>query len=319
MEVVRAAEAAVAAFKHLINDEAGDRSGLDAIISALLPDARARFETLARQSVYRGMRQLKGMSANVTFMAVLLTPAVRGERCDSGVLRGHLGLRCVRPGAAMKIGVVSRVSNVDAAMLTLDGAPVSDPRQTMLADFCSVPPAEFQVHEKTDTTVFTLNWGNSVGPRSACDYVMAEMRRNAIRRCRTAEDHTMRAGVHDGISVPTRMYVCDLLLHEEVYPDWEPRVRVVEMGELGLASVNDDARELDVLDLDVHVKPMGSGIERFRAKEIPNYVELLDLLCRKVGAPPDRLRGYRTRIEYPVFGTQVQFAFDLPLAPFPAS
>lgn len=315
IEAVKAAEAAVSSFKHLITHEAGDRSSLDAIISTLLPDARGRFETLAKQSVYRGMRQLKGISANVTFMTASVSPAMRGDRYDSAFLRGFLGLHCVRPGAAMKIGVISRVANIDASQLTLDGTPVTDARQIVLTDFCSVLPTEFQVHEKKETRVFALGWGERVGPHSACDFVIGEMRRNAMRRWRIPEDRLTRAGIHDGISVPTRTYLFDLLLHEDVYADWEPRVRVVEMGELGLASVNDDSRDLDVLNLDVSVKPMGFGIEHFRAKEIPNYVEMLSLLCDKVGMAPDRLRGYRTRIDYPVFGTQVQFAFDLPLAP----
>ncbi len=315
IEAVKAAEAAVSSFKHLISHEAGDRSSLDAIISTLLPDARGRFETLAKQSVYRGMRQLKGMSANVTVMTVLVSPSAQGDRCDTAVLRGFLGLHCVRPGAAMKIGVISRVANIDASQLTLDGTPVTDARQIVLTDFCSVPPTEFQVHEKKEARVFALGWGEQVGPRSARDFVVGELRRNAMRRWRTPEARVTRAGLHDGISVPTRTYLFDLLLHEDVYPSWEPRARVFEMGELGMASVNDDSRDLDVLNLDVHVKPMGFGIEHFRAKEIPNYVEMLSLLCGKIGAEPGRLRGYRTRIEYPVFGTQVQFAFDLPLAP----
>jgi hypothetical protein len=315
IEAVRAAERAIASFKHLITHEAGDRSGLDAIISTLLPDARGRFETMAKQSVYRGMRQLKGLAADVTFLSFLVYPSAHGERCDFAILRGFLGLRCVRPGATMKIGVISSVANMDAPLLTLDGTPVGNPRDIVLSEFCSGPSAEYQVHEKAETLVFALGWGDAVGLRSACDIVLGEMRRNAMRRWRSPEDRASRTGVNDGISVPTRMYVFDLLLHEDVYPDWEPRARVFEMGELGLADPNDDSRDLDMLHLDVDVKPLGAGIEHFRAKEIPNYMEMLAHVCGKIGVSPERLRGYRTKIDHPVFGTHVQLAFDLPLAP----
>ena len=196
---------------------------------------------------------------------------------------------------------------------TLAGVPVTDPRQIVLTDFCSMLPADFEIYEKEDCVVVALEWGDWAGPRSACDFVVGEIRRDSARRWRAPGDKATRSGVHDGISVPTRTYLFDLLLHEEAHPDWEPGVRIFEMGEQGMASVNDASRELDVMNLDVHVKPMGQGIEHFRAKEIPNYIDILDLACRKVGAEPHRLRGYRTRIEYPVFGTQVQFAFDLPV------
>ncbi len=215
----------------------------------------------------------------------------------------------------MKIGVISQALNMDSPMLTLDGEPASDPRQLVLPEFCSVLPTEFSVHEQEGTIIAALGWGNLVGLRSACDVVMAEQRRNSMRRWCAPEDRATKIGIHHGISVPTRTYVFDFLVHEDVYQDRQPRVRVIEMGELGAHNVNDNSREFDVLDVDVHVKPLGVGIERFRVKEIPNYIDLLNFACGKTDAQPGCLRGYRTRIEYPVFGTCVQFAIDLPVAP----
>ena len=313
-DAVRAAEAAVSSFKRLINHEAGDRGGLDAIISTMLPEARGRFETLAKQSVYRGIRQLKGIAANVHLMTtILFSRSDDAARCELASLRGFLGLRCVRPGAAMKIGMITRTANMTSPRLTMDGTPASDPRQFVLTDFCSVPPTEIDVHEKGETIIASLAWGNQVGLRSACDVVTADYFTDALRRWRTPEDRATKSGVHEGVSIPTRTLVFDLLLYDNMYPGQDPRVRIIEMGELGMVSANDDTRELDVLDLDVDMKPMGFGVERFRVKEIPRYVDMLNHVCGKVGADPTRLRGYRTRIEYPVFGTQVQSYIELPV------
>ncbi|MBN1513298.1 MAG: hypothetical protein JXB13_14880, partial [Phycisphaerae bacterium] len=74
-EIARNVEKAILAFEDLIQAEAGDRSSLDAIISASVPDVRVRYETAAKQTIYRGMRQVKGLSADVTFCSVLVHPS----------------------------------------------------------------------------------------------------------------------------------------------------------------------------------------------------------------------------------------------------
>ena len=119
------------------------------------------------------------------------------------------------------------------------------------------------------------------------------------------------------MGVPTHVYVGDLVLHEDVYAGAVPKLRVLELGELGVAEVNDETRDVDALDVLERIEPLGSGVDAFRIAEIPNYVELLQHVCTKLGWDSERFRGYRTRIEYPIFGSQVQFAFDVPIEPSP--
>ena len=312
-EIARPAEEAIQAFDGLIRREAGDRSGLDAVISAWLPDARAKFETSAKQLIYRGVRQIKGIAADVVFVTFLAHPSDDPARHDAIGIHGYLGVRRVRPGAAFKLSVETGVISPAGVALTLDEQPITHCRDVILREFCSGPPVELEVYEKGSGLVYALRWDGAVGLRSARDVVMAELRRRSLRCHRVPDDPRPKAGITTGITVPSRLYVCDLILHEDVFPKWEPRFRILETGELGAANPNDPTRDLDVLDLAERIEFLGTGIDRFRAAEIPNYPELLHFACKKVNWDATRFRGYRVRIEYPVFSSQLQFAFDLPL------
>jgi hypothetical protein len=89
----------------------------------------------------------------------------------------------------------------------------------------------------------------------------------------------------------------------------------MESGTRGHADPNDPTRDFDVLPLLERVESLGRGVERFRAEEIPHYVEMLAEVCRARGWDPKSFRGYRARIEYPVFSSLIQLLIDLPAPP----
>lgn len=313
---VAAAEQSIARFEHLIKQVAGDRTALDAIISSSLPDARERFETEAKQNAYRGVRQIKGVAADVSFFTVLLHPSEHDPHRDDFIaVTGFLGLRCIRPNVTLKLGVKCGVSNPNAAARRLDGELISEPHDVFLQRYCTDNPVRVKLFEKGVDTVYALDWERSVGLESAKDIVMAELRIAAPRRWRAPDDPAPYTGVADDIKVPTRMYIFDLILHETVYPDWQPAVRILETGFAGYANPNDPTRDLDELDLITRIESLGRGIDNFRAEEIPRYTELLNEACDARGWNPGEFRGYRVRIQYPLHGSQVQCRFLLPIKP----
>ncbi|MBN1514197.1 MAG: hypothetical protein JXB13_19430 [Phycisphaerae bacterium] len=317
-EQTLAAEEAIQEFAQLIQQEGGDRSGLDAIISAWLPSARARFESSAKQLSHRAMRQIKGVAADVTFNTVFIHPGSRPARLDLLRLEGLIGVRCVRPGGLLKLGRHS-LNSLDVAgenpLSTLDGVPIEGMSGVLLEPFCSKPGIRIEVQRKGQDALYLLDWGGALGLSSARDIVMGEVRWGGMRRWRTPDDKRTKAGGIVDISVPARMQVCDYILHEDAYPNWEPNVRVLELGPLGYAEVNDESRDVDVLDVVETVQPLGSGIERFRCEQIPRYDELLQYACDKLGWNPQSFRGYRCQVDYPIVGSQLQFAFPVPIGP----
>jgi len=314
--VAERAERAVQEFERLIREEGGDRAGLDALISTWLPSARRRFESAAKQSLYRGARQLKGLAADVSIGTHLIHPSADPRRCDGANIVGYLGLRRIRPEATFKVGVTCAVTNAPGSrVLTLRRTPIEHPRDLLMQRFCSQPAPELIVYYKPGSGewVYEMEWHNAVGPNSARNVIMCDVLLGAMRRYREPDDDRPRVGVTDPIAVPTRTFVFDLLLHADAYPGRDPQLRTIEGGARGPADPNDPTGDLDVLPIVEHVEFMGWGVERFRAEEIPDYVELLSTVCEQLGWDPQSFRGYRARVEYPVFQSWLQYVIELPV------
>lgn len=311
------AERAVEEFERLIREAGGDRTGLDALISTWLPSARQRFESAAKQTLYRGARQLKGLSADVSIGSHLIHPSPDARRHDGANIVGYLGLRRIRPEASLKVGVTCAAVNAPGArFLTLTRRPIEHPRELLAERFCSQPAPALIVHYKpaTDEWVYEVDWGNAVGPDSARNVITCNLLADAWRRWCQPGDERPRVAVSEPVAVPTRTFIFDLLLHADVCPGREPWLRTVESGARGPTDPNDPTGDLDVLPIAERVEFLGWGVERFRAEEIPDYVELLTDVCRTLGWDPQRFRGYRARIDYPVFQSWLQYVIDLPVA-----
>lgn len=306
--LVAGAEGAVAAFETLIRRETGDRSALDAIISAWLPEARAEFELRRKQAAYRAMSQLKGSTTTVNISSAILHPADDGEHLDIVWIFGLLGLQRLRPGGAVKLA--SRrltVGDQPRQPHTLAGEPVGGIDGLMLRDFSSDPPPRLNVHQINEIVHYTLA-EETFGPRSAKDLVFAEVNLAELPRW-SEPDTDRRRYVFCEVSPPTKTLVFDTLLADGVFAEQTPQLQVYDTAFEGVADPNDPTRALDQLDLTEKLEPLGTGIRSFRTTEVPFYVDLLEHVCDALGWDSSRLTGYRSRIDYPLYGSQVVMSF----------
>jgi len=299
--------------EHLIREIAGERASLDAIICNWLPDARKKFESTAKQSAYRGMRQLKGIAADLSSFTILWHPSQNEPRHDIAQIRGFYGLSRVRPEATFRLAISSGTTHRAAQPLTLDGTPVSNVSGLLLENYCTGPAVQTSVLGDEEIAVYSLDWGETVGIGSARDIVMGELRRSGPRQYCSRDDPKKKTGFTEAITVPSKKFICDLIMHQDVYPDWEPSLRVLEASSVSSADPNSTISSLYEFDVLETFESMGVGIEHFRAPEIPGYTELLLSTCARVGWDPSEFRGYRVRIDYPIFSSQIQVAFDLPI------
>jgi len=106
--------------------------------------------------------------------------------------------------------------------------------------------------------------------------------------------------------------VYDLILHKNVFPGASPELYIYNTAFDGVADVNNADRDIDRLDLHETIQHMGAGITNFTNPEMPRYTDLLAHSWSKLGWNGADFRGYRSRIEYPIFGTQITLAFDPP-------
>jgi len=308
-ELVGAAERTVDDFAVLVRREAGDRSALEAMIAGWLPEARSEFELRRKQTAFRAISELHGAAASTHVSTVLLHPSGTPERLDVVWIFGLLGFRRLRPGVAAKFA--SRRFGRDEPPRhpqTLDGKTVEGYDGLLLEEFCSSPMPQLDALRHDEMMRYQLR-ENGFGPRSAVDIICAEVNPNEMVHY-VPDTQRRKRHVFTSVATPVKTLILDALLHESVFPEREPSLAIYDTAIDGVADINNPARDIDRMDLHESIQHLGRGLSKYRAKEIPRYADLLRYTCRKLGWDGDAFRCYRCRIDYPLYGTQIVFAWD---------
>jgi hypothetical protein len=311
--VVQAADDAVQDFDHLIRAVAGDRESLDSIISAWLPNAREKVELLCKQSVFRGMRGIKGSAAELSLYTALYHPAADGQHLDAVWMKGLFGLRRTRPGSVIEINSRQVGPDAGARVLSLDGRPIEVADDVFVPGFTTAAPGDIQFRPEGSTIHYLLADG-AIGTGSAVDVLLAERQHSCLDRYNRPGNPRKRGGFAE-VNVPVRELVFDTLLHEDAYPGSDATLVAFDTTLNGVADVNDPARAIDRLEISETVQSLGRGISALRIGDVPDYLELIERACTLLGWQPDEMRAYRCRIAYPVYGMQVAMVFDAPERP----
>jgi hypothetical protein len=306
--VVDRAEEAIGRFEALIRERFGDRSAMDAVLSAWVPQARREFELRRKQAVFRALSQLKGVQAGCVMGTVILTPAADGKHIDVVWLNGLFGLELVRPRVAVKVAT-RRLGAADGARrpTTLRGEPIERAEALLLAEFSSSPRPRVMGTQAGDVVHYLLEDG-AFGSHGSVDVVFAEVNRGELAR------YVPRGSGRKGYffmeaAPPARMMQFDAIVHQDLYGGESPELRIYDACYDGVASVNDASRDADLMDMLEAVEPMGMGLEGLRSAHVPRYAELVRHAFAALGLEGGRYRGYRSHIEYPVYGSQVTLAF----------
>lgn len=311
--LIRDASDAIDRFERLIRDEIGDRSSLDAIVSAWVPEARREFELRRKQSVFKALSHLKGAHAEAIIATVFLAPAQDGEHLDIVWLNGMYGLTRLRPGAAIKFATRRFAKDLAARKpRTLAGREVEDQSDLLLGEYCSRPTPVLRAHPVGEMVHYTLA-SSGFGPTSAVDIVHAEVNRGEMKR-RVPTGSGRKAYVFAEVSTPAKVLQFDAFIHESVYPGSSPSLRLYDTAFEGVADVNDPTRDIDQLDVLEGLSPLPRGLSSCRSPAASRYVEMLEKVCTRMGWNGEEFRGYRCRIEYPIYGSQVTMLFDPPSA-----
>ncbi len=312
--ILHSATAAVDRFDELVRTELGDRSSLDALISAWAPDARREFELRRKQAAFRAMSQLRGLEAGALTATVFLHPSPDGEHVDIVWLNALYTLHRIRPDVAVKFATRRMSADTDARRpTTLDGRPIDDPNSVQLQEFCSSPTPTLRVDRIGEVVHYTLA-EEGFGPRSAVDVVFTEVNRGEVRRF-NPPGVNRRGYVFAEVSTPTKALQFDAFLHEDVYPGSTPALKVYDTSFEGVVDVNDPAREADCIDVLESIDPLGAGLTSRRSAVAPRYSEQVALVAERMGWDARAFNGWRCRIDYPIYGSQVSMVFARPQKP----
>lgn len=312
--ILRQADEAVAEFERLIRVDVGDRASLDAIISGALPETRQKYELINKQSVFRGMMQLKGVMADVLLTTAIILASETPEYVDGVWVLAWQGLRRVRRDAFARFhtGRIGEEASRDPTR-TLFGKPIREPKDVLLDAYCSTPPVPIEAVQEDTQFHFALG-GNGVGLSSAVDVVMACRTPRCLKRYDQAERRRLRGPTME-IELPCKLAVLDVFVEQKVFPEGTPVLRAYDTAVRGLADMNDPQRDMDRLDLRETLEFLGEGTAGIRILEIPQYSEIIAEVLQRIGRAAECFRGYRCRSQYPLYGTQFAVGFQAPLPP----
>lgn len=306
-ELAQTALDAIHAFDLVISSEAGTRAALDALISASLPGARERFELASKYSVFKGLSQLKGVQAELWVSAAVVAPSAEDpERHDLTWLNGAVAMQRLRPGVTVRFSYRYRAAKRDRDK--------SDELPTIgvlpLDQFCVNPPAQLETHTAGETIHYTLP-DDLLGPRELTDMFVVDHHPSAMNRfAKPAERKQTSLFAEPAIPVGTLVF--DAIVHEDVFTGSQPQLLQYDTAYHGIANVNDEARDIDRADTTDSIEFLGRDMSRFQMAELSSYGPMLAHLGDRFGWDPTKFRGYRTRIQYPVYGWQVCLAFEPP-------
>lgn len=300
---------AVNAFEGLIRDEAGDRSALGAILSAWLPEVRSELVLRARQAAYRAMGQIMGSQAQFAHSTVLLHPA-DDNKLDVVWMIGMTGLERLRPGAVVHFDTQRQVPEEGKRKPTdLMGNEISGPSLGP-ESFCAGTPAPIEIHKAGEVVHYVLG-DTGFGPRSAVDVLFCEVN-HAEMPSTVPAGSGRRSWFYADVRTPVKRLSFDIFVHRDVYPNSDPNLIVYSRTTGGVSDVNDPSHDIDRMETDDSILALNYGLDRTPLAELPRYRELLERAHSSLGWNPADFRGYRVRVEYPVFGSQVTFAFRPP-------
>lgn len=305
---IKQAGQAIDHFETLIRTEIGDRSALEAILSAWVPEARREFELRRKQSAFRAMSQLKGAQAQVYAEAAIFWPSSDGEHLDIVWIKSVIGLQRLRPGMRVKFTSQRKVEDgSERQTYTLAGEPVDGFDSATLADYCSSPAPKLQVQHAGESMHYLLEPGG-FGAHSAIDLVTCEVNRAEMPRY-IPRSRGRKAWASSDINIPSRRMQFDVLLHKDLYTDAYPELRIYDTTIGGQADINDPSRDVDQLELLESIENLGSGLDRFGSSHVPRYRAMLGEVCQTLGFDPSILRGYRVSSDYPIYGSQFAMLF----------
>jgi len=304
---------AVHDFEQLVMHELGALGGLRAVLSESLPEARRRLEAKSKQAIFTGFANVRGVSADVYSVTYLAHPSRDAGRVDLAMIIGFLGLRRTRPGAVLRVSSRNLGPQLEFdRRLTCGGHSVCGLDGLVLREYCSQPVPQVKALLRGSTVEYVVA-NEAFGPNAAVNLVFGELCMGALPRFQRPGERRS-SGVAAEIEQPVKLLVFDFLLHEEVWRECVPELRVYDTVVRGTAHPNDPARDADRLDLLEAIELIEQGPRGTRVGSIPNYPELLRDVCCKLDWDIDSFRVYRCRVQYPVYGSQVCMVFYPPEA-----
>lgn len=303
------AAAAIDEFERFVRTEFGDQSSMNVLIGSVHPDLGAKAEALQKQSAFRGMSQLHGLFVEVSIQIGLLTRSPTPGVLDHMYADGCIGLRRLRNGPPIVIGSW-RVDAKTGTRAAAAGVRLLADNWGQALNLSRAPGGSAWVQPRivtTGQTVQTRIEADVLGTRSAVSYGVVGWHEAAVHT--EPSDIAAWCGIGQLVAVPSKVLIYDLLVEEGLFDDAPPRLVMYDTAMRGTSPLFDPAREFDRLHLRERVDMLPSGPDGHRSTDAPFLPDLIRFMLESRNLNDRRFRAYRLRQTYPIYGSQVAFAF----------
>ncbi|MCI0364318.1 MAG: hypothetical protein L0219_10575 [Phycisphaerales bacterium] len=308
-EIAQRALDAVRQYEHVIVMHAGDRTGLDGLISAWMPEVRSKLAITARQSVYRGYAQLYGVSCRTFVYGVIIVPNGDGKTLDGISVRMLHRIRRSRNDARVMISMHG-ITTPDNAVFgcNLRGDIAGNASELILKQFSSNLREDAELIRSSGQS-FVLMDSTTLGLQGAADLTTVDRSCHCFTRKYVPDSGRHLSGPVCGVTVPARELVYDVLVHNDAFPNQTPAVFHFDTLRFGEMSINDPKRDAALMNDPVEIRTLGPGIEQLRLTNVRRYVTCLQYVFNEIRFRPNDFRVFRVHVEYPILGNQISVAF----------
>lgn len=300
---------AIEGFAGLIRESFGTRGALNAAICADQPAMQRRLEYESRQRVFKGMRELRGVEAEawLSSSVVVLDPD-DPSKLTVMMLQGFIALRRLR----LDVPVSFAFETVGAVGPLMTGAEDVPTSALHLEDLYTHVPAPLELTEHAGQKIYQLR-ADLIGKGAVSD-MLSVVHMHGWRSRYGIPDRPL-TGPFAQPPAPVKTLVFDVMIAPGIVSDAAPELFAYAPSYRGGANVNDRTRDIDRVKLPERVEVFQPGEADLDLPEAPNYRQMVERMCAKLGTSSDQLRVHRVRVPYPPFGYQFVNTFQLPEAP----
>lgn len=311
---------ATEAYGQMLAEFSGGRTGLEAVLSGLLPEQRAQAQRDARRSVFRGMTTLEGTQTTTAYNAVYLFPSADDEaRLDSIILAVREGVRRLRAHQQIPLFTAAAGgSNGDwrQGRQTLGGAHADedgnpqDLRPFLLETLCSQPTPALDFVRVGSSTVVKIASEALEANECATIGFGWRMAGHFVRYRKSDTDY---AHLVFGCSKPTETMVIDLFLHHEIALQEDiivsmSRDRTPDYAAVSGPPVADDPARIAAPPV-VRLQDCVRGLA---TQDVLGCQGISDTVSAETGIDLADFTAYRTRVEYPMATEEVSLWWKPP-------
>ncbi|MEX2218513.1 MAG: hypothetical protein WD749_07090 [Phycisphaerales bacterium] len=309
------ARAAYERFEASVERHAANRDAFAAMVAGIGLrdqglDNHAAADAKQKRAMFRAASLLWGRQARVGLHALVVHPSAQPNLIDKVSVRATIGLHRTRRGVTLHtMGSLTHAPRRGdppgpIAFEALDTREASPDSVGLLRDFCSQPPPQFRLQPCGEQSISYELVSNGVGVSSDVSFALGHvMRASGVMPGSVAGSEIAMSA---RVVAPWEVYIGDMLMHESVWDEGLPEVRVYAYPSQGSAL---EYRDADLLPIIEKTHYLGRGVDSGRTPLIPRYAEMMLYAMERVGWKPEEFRVFRCRVDYPVVQSRIRMRF----------